>query len=268
MKSVIHPTAVVSQKAELAADVEIGPYTLVGPHAKIGAGTRIGSHVVIEGRVRIGKRCRIFTGACLGFPAQTLGPKEADASVEIGDDNILREYVTVNAAMKDAGRTVIGHRNMLMINAHIAHDCVLGNDIVIANNVALAGHVTVEDRAVLGGLVGVHQFARIGKLAMVGGLSKVVMDIAPFSLNDGRPAAFCGLNAIGLRRAGLRPAQITPIKAALKLLFGHKQNLKNILPKVKKQFAESQEVQYLLSFIETSKRGVTRVSGSHSGFDG
>jgi len=162
--------------------------------------------------------------------------------------------------MKDGGKTVIGHRNMLMISSHVAHDCVLGNDITIANAAALAGHVTVEDQAVIGGLVGVHQFVRIGKLSMIGGVSKMVMDAAPFSIYDGHPAKFCGLNVIGLRRCGYRSKQMTPIKEALKMLLATRLNFARVIPKIQKQFGSNPDVQHLLLFIKASKRGVARVS--------
>ena len=260
MSPKIHPSAIVSKKAELGPGVEIGPYALVGPQVRIGSGTCVAGHVVIEGRTEIGERCRIFTGTCIGFPAQTLKSELVNSSVVIGDDNIFREYVTVNSGMKDGSKTVIGHRNVLMIHSHVAHDCTLGDEIVVANNTALAGYVTVEDRVVIGGLVGVHQFVRVGKLAMIGGLSKVVMDVAPFSINDGHPARFCGVNAVGLRRAGIRSERMTQIKKALKLLLGTRHNLTRVIPKVEKKFGEDADVRYLLSFIKRSRRGVARAS--------
>jgi UDP-N-acetylglucosamine acyltransferase len=254
----IHPTALVSKEAELGEGVEIGPYAIVGPQVKIGRQSQIGSHVVLEGQTHIGERCRLFTGVCIGFPAQTRQSETVRSTVIIGNDNLLREYVTVNAGMKEGSTTRVGDRNTLMINSHVAHDCVLGNDIVMANSVALAGHVQVEDGAVIGGLVGVHQFVRIGKLAMVGGLSKVVMDVAPFSISDGQPAEFCGVNAVGLRRAGVKSSQMTEIKTALKMLLGARVNFSRAIPLVRKKFSGNADVQYLLAFIEKSKRGVAR----------
>ena len=261
----VHPTALVSKEAELAAGVEVGPYSVIGPQVKIGEGTRIASHVIIEGRTTIGARCRIFPGACLGMPAQTWKSEFVRSQLLIGDDNLIREYVTINSSMKEGGKTVIGDRNMLMINAHVAHDCVLDDDIAIANNTALAGHVHVGDRAVIGGLVGVHQHVRVGRLSMIGGVSKVVMDVAPFSINDGHPARFCGVNAVGLRRAGIRSEQATKIKSALKMLLGGRVNLSRVVPKVRKQFAGDPEIECLLAFIENSKRGVARASAPAAG---
>ena len=264
-KNSIHPTAIVSEKAELGSGVEVGPYAVIGPRVRIGNGTRIAAHAVIEGRTQIGRRCQIFVGACLGMPAQTRHSEHTVASLIIGDDNIIREYVTVNSSMKEGGKTVIGDRNMLMINSHVAHDCVLGNDTTIANGAALAGHVKVEDRVVIGGLVGIHQYVRVGKLSMIGGVSKVVMDVAPFSINDGHPARFCGINAVGLRRAGFSSAQMGRIKTALKTLLGSRVNLSRVIPKVLKKFGDDPEVRYLVDFIENSKRGVARVSPPETG---
>lgn len=254
----IHPTAVVSKEAEIGNGVEIGPYSIIGPKVKIGAGTHLAGHVVIEGQTQIGERCRLFTGVCIGFPAQTRKSEVVRSKVVIGDDNIFREYATVNAGMKDGSETRIGDRNTFMINSHVAHDCLLGSDIVIANAVALAGHVQVEDAAVIGGLVGVHQFVRIGKMSMVGGLSKVVMDVAPFSIHDGQPATFHGVNAVGLRRNGFSSSRMMPVKSALKALFGSRINFERAVPRIEKQFKGNEDVRYLLDFIERSKRGMAR----------
>ncbi len=257
-KARIHPTALVSKEAEIGAGVEIGPYCVVGPQVRIGAGTWIGPRVTLEGQTRLGERCRLFAGVCIGYPAQTRKSESVRSSVVVGDDNLFREYVTVNAGMKDGGVTRIGDRNTFMINSHVAHDCVLGNDIVIANAVALAGHVQVEDAAVIGGLAGVHQFVRIGRLAMVGGLSKVVMDAAPFAIYDGNPAQFRGVNAVGLRRAGVASSQMVRIKSALKALLGERVNFESVIPKVRKEFKDDADIRHLLDFIEKSKRGTAR----------
>lgn len=256
----IHPTALVSKEAELGEGVEIGPYSIVGPRVKIGNNTHVAGHVIIQGRTEIGERCKIFSGACLGSIAQIRKSEPVNSRLLIGDDNIIREFVTINSSMKDGSHTVIGHRNMLMISAHVAHDCVIGSDVAIANGVALAGHVTVEDRVVIGGLVGVHQFVRIGKLSMIGGVSKVVMDVAPFSISDGHPAKFCGLNAVGLRRLGYRSEQMTQIKMALKMLLGARVNFSRVIPHIQKRLGDNPDVQYLLSFVEGTQRGVARIS--------
>lgn len=261
-RTLIHPTAIVSPEAWLDEGVEIGPYSIVGPQVKIGKETSLSSHVHVEGDTEIGARCRIFPGAVIGTTAQAYLPKAVRSSVSIGDDNIIREWVTLHASMKEGGRTVVGSRNMLMANAHIAHDCVLGNDITMANLATLGGHVAVEDGVVIGGLTGVHQFVRIGRLAIIGGLSKVVMDVAPFSMADGRPAQFRGLNAIGLRRAGFDSARRLRVRRALKELFGGHASLSLSIPQVKRDFKNDADVQAILSFLEKSKRGVTRAHSS------
>ena len=264
MARVFHPTAIVSPEASLGTGVEIGPYSIIGPQVRIGRDTKISSHVHIEGDTQVGERCRIFPGAVIGTSAQAYLPKAVRSSVLIGDDNILREWVTVHSSMKEGGKTVIGSRNMLMANSHVAHDCVLGNDITMANLATLGGHVSVEDGVVLGGLSGVHQFVRIGRLAIVGGLSKVVMDVAPFSMADGRPALFRGLNAVGLRRAGFDSARRLRVRRALKELFTGHTSLSITVPLVKKDFKNDPDVQSILEFLEKSKRGVTRASASNT----
>jgi len=263
-RALIHPTAIVSPEASIDGSVEIGPYSVIGPQVKIGKGTRVMSHVLIENDTEIGERCCVSSGALLGGLAQVRGSEPARSALRIGDDNVIREYVTIHVGMKDGSKTVIGHRNLLMVNAHVAHDCVLGSDIVISNCAALAGHVQIEDRVVLGGFVGVHQFVRIGALSIVGGLSKVTQDAAPFSIYDGHPASFRGVNAVGLKRAGYTLAQRTEIKKALMLLLGQRVNLSSAIPKAERRFKGNAEVQDLLKFIRNSKRGVGRVSSASS----
>jgi UDP-N-acetylglucosamine acyltransferase len=263
-RNLIHPTAIVSPEASLDGSVEVGPYSVIGPQVKIGKGTRVMGHVHIEGDTEIGERCQIFSGAMLGGLAQIRGSKPVRSALRLGHDNVIREYVTIHVGMKDGSKTVMGDRNLLMVNAHVAHDCVLGSDTVISNCAALAGHVQIEDRVVLGGFVGVHQFVRIGKLSMVGGLSKVTQDVAPFSVYDGHPASFRGVNAVGLKRAGYTSSQRTQIKKALMLFLGQRVNLSGAISKAEKQFKGNSDVEALLKFIRNSKRGVGRVSPAPS----
>ncbi len=199
----IHPTAVVDPKAELGAGVDIGPYAVIGPEVTIGAGSRIGPHVVIDGRVRMGSRNRIFPGACIGLEPQDLKYNGAPTEVVIGDDNSIRECVTINRATADGEQTRIGSSNLLMAYSHLGHNCHLGDRIVIANGVAVAGHVVIGDRAVIGGVLGIHQFVHIGTLAMVGGMSRIDRDVPPFSVVEGHPGRVRGLNRIGIKRSGL-----------------------------------------------------------------
>lgn len=255
----IHPTALVSKSAVIGKEVEIGPYTVIGPGVKIGDGTRVASHVLMEGDTRVGERCFIFSGACFGTASQERNPKPAKSSLVIGNENVIREYVTINGSAKEGSQTVVGDRNMIMTNCHVAHDCVLGNDITIANAVLLAGNVTVEDKAVLGGMAGVHQFVRIGKFSMTGGLSKVTQDVPPFSLCDGNPMSLRGVNSVGLKRAGYSSKDVLMLKKTIKILFGNKLLLAKALEKVKAEFGGHPDVQHLLSFVSASKRGIARI---------
>lgn len=258
----IHPAAVVAEEAEIQDGVEIGPYSIIGPDVRIGAGTRIGSHVVIEGHTTIGERCSIFHGACLGTPSQDKKSKDIKNScLIIGNDNLIRENVTINLGTYEGSKTVLGDRNFIMIGSHIAHDCQVGSGVVLANGSMMGGHVTVEDGAVIGGATVIHQFVRVGKFAMIGGASRVVMDIPPFSLCDGRPARFYGINAVGLRRAGYSSQDRTRIKNAYRILFMRSLRLVAALEELKKQFRGSRDIEHLVSFMEHSKRGVCRPRG-------
>jgi UDP-N-acetylglucosamine acyltransferase len=199
----IHPTAVVDPRAQLGHGVEIGPFSVIGPDVQIGSGSRIGPHVVIDGRVRMGARNRVFPGACIGLEPQDLKYSGAPTEVVIGDDNAIRECVTINRATADGEQTRLGSGNLLMAYSHVGHNCELGDRIVVANGVAIAGHVVIGDRAVIGGVLGIHQFVHIGKLAMVGGMSRIDRDVPPFAIVEGHPGRLRGLNRIGLRRSGL-----------------------------------------------------------------
>ena len=261
MPTLIHPTAVVSGEASLDPGVQVGPYAVIGPQVKIGRDTQISSHVHIEGDTEIGARCRIYPSCVLGTPAQARLPKPVRSSLSIGDDNVIREMTTIHLSLKDGGRTTVGHRNLLMANCHIAHDCVVGDDITMANLATLGGHVVVEDQAVVGGFVAAHQYVRIGKLAMVGGFSKLSMDVPPFSMVDGRPARFFGINAVGLKRAGYAPERRAQIRKALKVLFAARTNLSHGEQEVRREFKGNADVEMILAFLKNSKRGVMRFDG-------
>ncbi|MDD5655233.1 MAG: acyl-ACP--UDP-N-acetylglucosamine O-acyltransferase [Candidatus Omnitrophica bacterium] len=254
----IHPSSIVSPKAKLADSVSVGAFSLVSDNAVIGADTKIGSHCVIEGNTTIGKGCEIFTGAVVGSRPQDLKFKGEKVFLEIGDNNIIREYCTLNPGTQDGGKTVVGDNNLLMAYSHIAHDCVVGNGCVLANNCTLAGHVTIEDKAVVGGIVAIHQFVRIGKLSIIGGCSKVVQDIPPFSTCDGHPARVYGLNLIGLRRNGISNDSIRKIDQAFKIFFNSGLSLKHALEKAEKELEKTEEVSYLVEFAKNSERGMAR----------
>jgi len=199
----IHPSAVVDAKAELASGVVIGPGAVVGPDVVIGANTWIGPNAVLDGRLQLGRDNRVFPGACLGLEPQDLKYKGAPTEVVIGDGNTIRECVTINRATDEGERTVVGDRNLLMAYCHLGHNCELGNGIVMSNAIQVAGHVIIEDRAVIGGCLGIHQFVHIGSMAMVGGMTRVERDVPPYCLVEGHPARVRSLNRVGLRRSGL-----------------------------------------------------------------
>lgn len=254
----IHPTAVVSPKAKLADSVSVGPFSVISDNVTIGAGTKIGSHCVIEGNTAIGKNCEIFTGAVLGSRPQDLKFKGEKVFLEIGDNNIIREYCTLNPGTQEGGKTIIGGNNLLMAYSHIAHDCKVGNGCVLANNSTLAGHVNIEDKAVIGGIVAIHQFVRIGMLSIIGGCSKVVQDIPPYSTCDGHPARVYGLNLIGLRRKGVSGDSIKQIGRAFKIFFNSGLSVKHSLERVEKELEKTEEIVYLVNFVKSSERGLTR----------
>jgi UDP-N-acetylglucosamine acyltransferase len=257
-KDKIHRTACIHPKAKLDKGVCIGPYSVIGEHVSIGTDTIVGNSCFIGGHTQIGKRCQIFTGASIGSAPQDLKYKGEPTEVMIGDDNIIREYVTVNLGTKETGKTVIGNHNLLMAYTHVAHDCVLYDDIVVANAGTLAGHVTVEEKAIVGGMTGIHQFSRVGKLAIIGGCSKVIQDIPPYSMVDGHPAKVYGVNSIGLKRADIPSTSTANLKAAFKILFKMRLSTSTALKRIKKEIPQDPYIAYLIEFVKNSKRGVCK----------
>lgn len=252
----IHPSAIVSQQAKLADNIQVGPYAIIGDSVVIGPGSKIGSHCIIEGNTTIGKSCQIFNGAVIGSRPQDLKYKGEKNFLEIGDNNIIREYCTFNPGTGEGGKTIVGNNNLFMAYAHIAHDCKVGNDCVIANNGTLAGYVTIEDKAVVGGLVAIHQFVNVGTLSIIGGCSKVVQDIPPYSTCDGHPARVYGLNLIGLRRNNVLKEAIEQLNHAFKILFNFGLSIKHALERIEKEVKLTPEVSYLVNFIKKSQRGI------------
>jgi UDP-N-acetylglucosamine acyltransferase len=252
----IHQTAIVSKKAKIAEEVIVGPYAVIGDGASIGSGSIIGNHAVVEGNTTIGKNCELFTGAVVGSRPQDLKYKGEKVYLEIGDNNIIREYCTLNPGTEEGGKTIVGNGNLIMAYSHVAHDCLVGSNCVLANGSTLAGHVTIEDRAVIGGLVAIHQFVRVGKLSIIGGCSKVVQDIPPFSTCDGHPAAVFGLNLIGLRRGNVPRESIGKLDDAYRILFSSGLSIKHGLDKVMKEVELTTEVAYLVEFIKKTDRGI------------
>lgn len=259
MSNNIHPTAIVHPKAQMADNVQVGPFSRIDENVKIGEGTQIGTHCVIEGWTTIGKNNKVFTGAVIGSIPQDLKYKGGKSFVNIGDNNVIREYVTVNPGTDAGTSTVIGNNNELMAYTHVAHDCILGNNIIIANLGTLAGYVTVEDRAIIGGLSAVHQFVRIGKMSIVGGCSKVTQDVTPYSMVDGHPAKLYAINNVGLLRSGISLKNRMVLKKAIRLLKNSEMSLPNALSMIEKECSPlTDEVQALLEFIRSSKRGIAR----------
>ncbi len=255
----IHATAIIDRHAELDSSVEVGPYSIIGPHVRIGAGTVIGPHAVIEGRTTLGKNNHIFQFAALGAVPQDLKYAGEDTELIIGDGNRIREFATLHIGTAGGGGvTRVGNENLIMANAHVAHDCQIGDEVVMANSAALAGHVQVEDNAVLGGLCAVHQFCRIGRHAFLAGGTIVVMDIPPFCLAQGDRAELAGLNVVGLTRRGFSAEAIARIKQAYKILFRSALSLAAAVKQVRAEIGGNAEVEELLRFIETSERSITR----------
>ena len=259
MSTHIHKTAIVDPKASLDEGVQVGPFCIIGEGARIKKGTRLMSNVIIEGNTEIGEGCTLFPFEGIGFPPQDLKYKGENTKVKIGNNNIIREYVTVHrASVGGDGVTEVGNNNFLMAYVHIAHDCKIGNNIAMANLATLAGHVVVEDYAFVGGHVAIHQFTRIGAYAMVGGFSGVGQDIPPFTMASGPRAKLFGLNSVGLKRHNFSDSTINDLKKAYKILFREKHTLKEALKKVQKEFPHSKEIKHLVEFIEKNTRGICR----------
>jgi len=259
--SKIHSTAIVDKNAKLASNVEVGPYCIIGPNVEIGEGSILVSHVVVDGHTKIGKNNRIAPFASIGQPPQDLKYKGEPTRVEIGDNNIIREYVTINCGtVWGHAVTVVGNNNMLMAYSHVAHDCVVNNNVVMANNVSLAGHVVIEDYVVLGGFTGVTQFNRVGKHAFIGAYSLIRQDFPPFFTGKGLDDfSVQSVNAVGLSRRGFSEETVRELKNAYKLLYVKKGLvLKDAVDKLKEQAKDSAELAYLLDFILSSKTGIVR----------
>ncbi len=254
----IHPTAVVAPGAELAAGVSIGPYSIVGEHVRLGEGTRIEAHVVIDGHTTIGARCRVWPFACIGMQSQDVKYKGGVTYVEVGDDTLLREYVTINAATNEGETTRVGSKCFILAYCHVAHACRVGNQVIMSNGATLAGDSVVEDQAIIGGLTGVHQFCRIGRLCMVGGCSKIVKDLPPFTLVDGNPAEVRGVNRIGMERRGIDEGARKALKDAYRILYRENLPTSDALVAIRERVPSCPELEHFLSFIENTHRGIAK----------
>ena len=255
----VHPTAIVSAGARLAPDVSVGAFSVIGPEADIGDGTTIASHVVIAGRTRIGRRNRIFQFASVGDIPQDRKYGGEPTATAIGDDNVIREYVTIHAGTaQDRGVTTIGNGNWLLAYSHIAHDCVVGNATTFSNNAQLAGHVVIEDHATLGGFVGVHQFCRVGAHAFVAAGSIVLQDVPPYVTAAGYPAKPHGTNSEGLRRRGFTPDDLVAIKRAYKTLYRSSLTLEDARTQIAADAKAAAVLAPLAAFLATAGRGIVR----------
>src|SRR5919198_222037 len=246
----IHPTATIHPKAEFGAGVSIGPYAVIGEHVRLGEATIVGPHAVIEGWTTIGQRCDIGVGAALGGPPQDLKYHGQRSFLRIGDQTCIREYVTVHRSAEEDGVTSIGAHDFLMAYTHVAHDCRLGDHVIMVNYAGLSGYVEVEDRAFISGHNAVHQFVRIGYLAMVSGASRVVKDIPPFMIAEGNPTRIRGLNVVGMRRLGLAPTVRAEIRRAYRLLYRAGFNTSQALDRMRREGLASNAAQRLIVFVE------------------
>jgi UDP-N-acetylglucosamine acyltransferase len=252
----IHSTAIVSGRAQLADDVVVEPYTVIDDDVIIGEGCHISSNVRIHSGTRLAKGVRIFHGAAIGGEPQDLKFGGERSELFIGENTVIREFVTVSRGTKATGKTVIGKDCLLMAYAHVAHDCIIGDNVILVNCVELAGHVEVEDHAIIGGIVPVHQFVRIGRHAMVGGGLRVPKDVPPYILAGGAPLRYFGLNAVGLRRRGFSTETRAALKKAYQLLFQSDYNLIQAVEKISSDYGSIPEVQHVLEFVSKSKRGL------------
>jgi len=250
----IHKTAIIDSKANVSTTAEIGPYTVIGPNVKIGDNVIIQSHVSITGHTKIGRGNKIYPFASIGNHPQDMKYNGEKTELIIGDNNTIREYVTINPGTVQGGSvTKVGNNNLIMISAHIAHDCVIGNHIVIANSAAIAGHAEISDYAVIGGNCGVQQFTRIGKMAMIGGMTGVSRDVIPYGLSTGNRNFLNGINVVGLRRSKVSNKDIMVLTDAYKNIF-KSENLTENLNQLNGHFKENLLVNEVLEFINKDKK--------------
>ncbi|MGZ8842276.1 MAG: acyl-ACP--UDP-N-acetylglucosamine O-acyltransferase [Pyrinomonadaceae bacterium] len=255
----IHPSAVISPGTQIGADCVIGPYAVIGDEVVLGNGVRIDGHCVIDGRTRIGDECHFFPFVSIGLPPQDLKFAGEQSETEIGRRTRIREFVTVHrGTLGGGGVTRIGDDCFLMAQAHVAHDCLIGNNVIMANAATLAGHVLVEDGANIGAYSGVHQFCRVGREAYVGGYSVVVKDALPFALTVGNHAKCYGLNKVGMRRRGHTRETLAALHHAFHLLLSAKLNTTQAIERIRDEIKDSPEVEELVSFVEASQRGVVK----------
>lgn len=264
----IHPTAIVEPGAQLADDVVVGPYCVIGPHVMLGPGVSLKSHVVVDGRTTIGARTRVFPFASIGHETQDLKYAGEPSSLDIGCDNTIREHVTINPGTAGGGmNTCIGNHCLLMVGAHVAHDCRVGDHVILVNNATLGGHVVIEDHAILGGLSAVHQFVRIGRHAMIGGMSGVERDVIPYGLVMGDRARLTGINIIGMQRRGFSRDDIQGLRSAYQFLFTNGGGtLNERVNEAAERFRGIGPVDDIVAFIRAdSSRAICQPKGGNDG---
>ena len=250
----IHPTAIVDSKSKISNDVDIGPYCIIGPEVEIASNTKLHSHISIKGNTKIGRNNELFPFVSIGTSPQDLKYKGEKNSIIIGDNNKIREYVNINPGTSQGGTiTKLGSDNLLMVYCHIAHDCNIGNGIVLANNVQVGGHVTIEDQAIIGGSCAIHQFSRIGHLAMVGGMTGVLSDVIPYGLSFGNRNNLVGLNLIGLRRAKISNENIKILQKFYNLVFCN-QNFRSNIDNLDTDIKDNKYIKIIIDFINSDKK--------------
>jgi UDP-N-acetylglucosamine acyltransferase len=253
-----HPTAVVSKKAQIADDVKIGPHTIIEDDVVIGKGTIIDSSVSIKDGARVGENVRIYHAAAIAGPPQDLKFAGEKTELIVGDNTVIREFVTLNRGTAAHGRTEIGKNCLMMAYSHAAHDCIIGNNVIIANSVQMGGHVEIGDFAIIGGATVIHQFCLVGEHCMVGGGFRITQDIMPYSTVAGYPLRCLGLNSIGLQRRGFSPETISELKKTFRLLMSKKLNTSQALARIDAEVEKIPEVVKVLDFIKRSERGIVK----------
>ena len=254
----VHSSAIIEDGAQIGEGVDIGAYSVIGSNVRIGDGTRVHSHVVIDGNTTIGQKCDIFSFACIGTQSQDLKFKGGSTSVEIGDRTTLREYVTVNSGTNEGESTVVGSDCHILAYCHVAHACRVGNEVIMSNCATLAGDVVVEDQAIIGGLTGIHQFTHIGRLCMIGAMSRISKDCPSFMIIAGNPARVRSVNMIGLERKQVERDVREKIKKAHRILYRDGLSTQQAVNKIRDSIDTCLEIEQLISFIENSKRGILK----------
>lgn len=249
----IHPTAVVSPKAKIGRNVTIGPLCVVEDDVTIGDDCSLAAHVIVKSGTTLGRGNRVFESAVLGGYPQHVNMPENPGGVTIGSGNTIRENTTIHRALKSDRATIVGDNNLLMVNIHVAHDCVVGNNVIITNNAMLGGHVVVEDRAFVSGAVAIHQFCRVGSMAMVGGQAHITKDVPPFVTVDGLSSLVVGLNTIGLRRSGLSSADIRVLKEAYRVIYRSGLSWNDILKRLQEEFSDTPAARFHTAMVATTR---------------